>query len=237
MGTGRLRAARRIAVTNRTTPSSGRAPASGPAARRRDVDPVGQHVRPRRPTRAPGAAAARPRRTPRSSPSRPRPSGARRPGPTPPARTGRACSATSSPSAGPSGVVRNAASTANGLTTPIITWATSNPASRSRIARGARGLTGRSHGSRSAIRCTGTPSTSSIRPYRSPWVPGRRREDRHLVPPGHQLGRQVVRLHLDAAQPGQVAVRQEGDLHGRRGCHATQCPPHGTHTGGLSRPP
>ena len=72
----------------------------------------------------------------------------------------------------PSRVVRNAASTANGLTTPMCTWATSNAARRSRIVNGANGFTGRSHGSLSAIRWTVMPSTSSVAPCRSPWVPG-----------------------------------------------------------------
>ena len=69
--------------------------------------------------------------------------------------------------------MRNAASTANGLTTPMCTWATSNAvARRSRIVNGANGFTGRSQGSLSAIRWTVMPSTSSVAPCRSPCVPG-----------------------------------------------------------------
>ena len=114
----------------------------------------------------------------------------------------------------PSRRVRNAASTANGLTTPMCTWATSNVASRSRMVNGANGFTGRSQGSLSAIRCTVIPSTSSVAPCRSPCVPGVAREHLHVVSAAVSSRSEVVDLYLDAAQPRQVAVREQGDLHG-----------------------
>ena len=78
---------------------------------------------------------------------------------------------------------------------------------------GANGLTGRSHGSRIAIRCTGTPSTTSTTPCRSPCVPGVAVKTSTWCPRLAQLRGEVVDLHLDAAQPRQVTVRQQGDLH------------------------
>ena len=74
----------------------------------------------------------------------------------------------------PRPVVTRAASTANGLTTPMCTCATSYPPcdSRRRSSGGANGLTGSSNGSRSASRWTGTPSTWSTTPPRSPCGPG-----------------------------------------------------------------
>ena len=41
-----------------------------------------------------------------------------------------------------------------------------------------------------------------------------RSERVHLVPGRHQMPAQVVHLHLDTAQPRQVAVGEQGDLHG-----------------------
>ena len=107
-------------------------------------------------------------------------------------------------------------SVANGLTTPMCTWATSKPpaGSRRRTSGGASGLTGSSHGSRSAIRWTRTPSTSSTNAVPLAVAARGRGEHLDLVAAGAQLRGQVVDLHLDAAQPGQVAVRQQGHLHG-----------------------
>ena len=47
-----------------------------------------------------------------------------------------------------------------------------------------------------------------------PVLPLRRREDLDLVAAPLQLRREVVCLHLDPAQPGQVTVGQQGHLHG-----------------------
>ena len=74
----------------------------------------------------------------------------------------------------PMAVVTRAASTANGLTTPMCTCATSYAPCRRRrrSSGGASGLTGSSNGSRSASRWTGTPSTRSTTPARCPCGPG-----------------------------------------------------------------
>ena len=167
-GTGRFRLASRIAVTNRTTPSSGRVPR-------------GRHTPTSMPLGSTDTSSASPttRRSGAAATSETAlmampPAAHRRTTPIPDTtdanRSSMQCHVIAV--GRPMRRVRNAASTANGLTTPMCTWATSKVASRSRIVSGANGLTGRSHGSRSAIRWTVIPSTTSVAPCRSPCVPG-----------------------------------------------------------------
>ena len=87
--------------------------------------------------------------------------------------------------------------------------------SRRRSSAGANGLIGSSHGSRAASRCTGTPSTTVMAPCISPSAPRVAVNTSTSWPAACRCCGQVVRLHLDPAQPGQVAVGQERHLHGR----------------------
>ena len=57
------------------------------------------------------------------------------------------------------------------------------------------------------------PSTTSMAPCRSPCVPGVAVKTSTWWPRLVELRREVVDLHLDAAEPRQVAVGQQGDLH------------------------
>ena len=108
------------------------------------------------------------------------------------------------------------ASQANGDTTPVCTWATSKrrPARRRRSSGGAHGLIG------SSTRQSGGQSVDGDavddRDLAVHLTVGALAgsEDLDLVPQGDELTGEVVRLHLDAAEPRQIAVGEQGHLHG-----------------------
>src|SRR6478736_3459798 len=89
---------------------------------------------------------------------------------------------------------------ASGEAMPPAKWATSTCSRRSSSLtwRNVAGVNGMSNGSSgTSMRCTRTPSTTS---------------DHDVVAGGHQVAGQVVHLHLDATEPGDVAVRHQAHL-------------------------
>lgn len=73
------------------------------------------------------------------------------------------------------------------------------------------------HGQRQAVHRDATGGRRRVRAG----LAGGGRDDLDLVPGRGQPVREVVHLHLDPAEAGQVAVRQKGDPHERPPCHAS----------------
>ena len=113
----------------------------------------------------------------------------------------------------PRPVVTRAQSTAKGLTTPMWTWATSNPPSASLQQPWCQRVHGqlerqpeRQPVDEDAIDLVDEPTPLTV-------VARGGREDDHLVPAADQAFGEVMNLHLDAAQAGQITVRQQSNLH------------------------
>ena len=117
----------------------------------------------------------------------------------------------------PMAVVTRAASTANGLTTPMCTCATSNPPSHAGAGAaraGAKRVDRQLERQPERQPVDGHPVDLGRRSRaRSPCAPGVAVKTSTSWPRGAQPGRQVVRLDLDPAQPGQITVRQQSHLH------------------------